>query len=53
MDLDEEIEALHQALEEDISRRRRGQSCLTTDEHFKLWDKMWEKERERKTKVGS
>ena len=53
MDLDEEIEALHKELEEDISRRKHGQSCLTAEEHFKLWDKMWEKERERKTKVGS
>ena len=52
MDVDSELERMHLALREDQTARRRGEPTMTPEEHFAMWDKMWDLWMEKK-QVGS
>ena len=45
---DNELERMHLALSEDQTARRRGEPTMTPEEHFTMWDRMWEMWMEKK-----
>ena len=50
-DIDSEIEELHRRLQQDIDDHLNNRAGLSTNQHFELWDRMWELENQKRRLV--